>query len=623
MNPSEANVFSSGVSGILSSKSRKDVSYSRLNQMDDDSVEFSKVHFQKDRTSLCAKICFSLLALVLLFATVATTILILNLKNFTVEVQLEKGKVQVYRFDQEMITVMGNEVTSRNMSFVVSMHVINRTESDCWFGIVLSLPKDVRNIIYSKDFAFLTRVTSAELGDFQDGPQNHFKVFGNPKTNHELSFYVHNVLHQLLPIIKVKLYEFVLSKVSSSSRRIVLEKHGFLPGRVHVKRTMITNRDKVTVTSQAKPHDFESFFKGEKGKSTERASWKLTYEETTIVNKKTGMVKRSDLSLSCELPISNDFTSEHEPSQQGLAVRFRSIVTLLDKSDVNVKTWKDVLPEEEYINHPLNPPNAKDPSLTYFAPSKQRSNNRLAQELKELIRLGKTSAGRSKKLPAMIEIVRHNIPKTVNVDESDEDRNGDDDYMPFDEHDDNDDNDDENNDDNNESDDNEPYWPQPNFAPFGIGYEVKRRRSVQGKKPGLTKKQPTGKDSQLRRKTPELDVIWDEIRSSAPAPLYEAPRLAQTSILGLDFRAEIDYQVQTNDEDYNDNDDEEEWSVTTSYQVTFGQYRIAPFKRVHTLNKLRDKLPGKGQHKISRWTVNAGDFVSCNCNMRRLFYPLT
>ncbi|KAL9961462.1 hypothetical protein ACROYT_G030404 [Oculina patagonica] len=633
MNPSEANVFSSGISGFLSSKNRKDVSYSRLNQMDDDSVEFSKVHFQKDHPSLCAKICFSLLALILLFATVATAVLIMNLKNFTVKVQLEKGKVRVYRFDQEMITITGNEVTSRNMSFVVSMHVINKTESECWFGIVLSFPKDATNIlpVYSKDFAFLTRVTSAELGDFQDGPQNHFKVFGNRNTNHELSFYVHNILHQLLPIIKVKLYEFVLSKVSSSSRKSVVEKHGFLPGRVHVKRTMITNRDIVTVTAQSKPQDFENFISGENRKSTERATWKLTYDETTVVNKQTGMVKRSDMSLSCDLPLSDGFTPARGSNPQGLAVKFRSVVKLLDKSEVKVKAWKNVLGEEKDTNHPLNPPNAKDSSLLYFAPPKHNFNKGLPEELKELIKLGKNSAGRSTKLPPMIKIVHHNIPKSaVNADESDEDINDDDDddYRPFDE---NNDDDDENNDDSdNDDDNNAPYWPQPNFAPFGIGFEVKRKRSVEARKPHL-KKQKTAKNSQPKRKTPGLNVIWDEITSSTPMPLHEAPRLVQTSILGLDFRAEIDYQVTTNDEDYNDNDDDEDWSIITGYRVTLGQYRIAPFKRVHTLNKIRDKLPGKGQRKISRWTVNAGDFVMCTplfyiqrlCTAIRLTFDVT
>lgn len=625
MNPSEANVFSSGISGFLSSKKRKDISYSRLHQTDDGSVEFSNVHFQKDHTSLCAKICFSLLALILLLATVATAVFMMNLKNFTVEVQLQKGNVRVYRFDQELTAITGNEITTRNMSIVVTMHVINRTESDCWFGIVLSFPGDAKTSVYSKDYVFLTHVRSAELGDFEDGLQNHFKVFGNRKTNHELSFYVQNVLHQLLPIIKVKLYEFVLSKVSSSSRRTVVEKHGFLPGRVHVKRTMITNRDMVTVTAQARQDDFESFYSREKGKSSEKASWKLTYDETTVVNKETGMVKRNDMSLSCNLPIGDDFTPELRSNLQGLAVRFRSVVKLLDESHEKVKTWKNVLREEKDINYPLNLSDAKDSSLVYFAPPKHKSNKRLADELKELIKLGKTSAGRSAKLPSMIKIVRHNIPKSVNAQNSDAGGNDDDDYMNV-YNEDSDDGDDNDNDDENDNDDdnNGQYWPQPNFAPFGIGYEVKRRRrSVETKRPQHAKKQKTGRNSQLEKKTPELDVIWDELASSTPMPLREAPRIIQTTMFGLDFQAEIDYQVETNDDDDDDDvddddanneddddEDDEDWSITTSYRITFGQYRMAPFTRVHTLKKLRNKLPLQGERKTSRSTVNAGDFVS-------------
>lgn len=614
MNPSEANVFSSGISGCLSSKKRKDVSYSRLNQTEDDSVEFSNVHFPKDRTSLCAKLCFSLLALILLFATVATAVFMMNLKNFTVEVQLEKGSVRVYSFDQEMTAITGNEITTRNTSIVVFMHVINRTESHCWFGIVLSFPEDAKTSLKSKDYVFLTHVRSAELGYFQDALQNHFKVFGNRKTSHELSFYVHNVLHQLLPTIKVKLYEFVLSKVSSSSRRTVVEKHGFLPGRVHVKQTMITKRDMVTVTAQAGQDDFENFSSLEKGKLTEKASWKLTYDETTVVNKETGMVKRSDMSLSCNLPIGADFTPESKSSRLGLTVRFRSVVKLLDKSHVKVKTWKSASREEKDVNYLLNLPSAKDSSLMYFAPPKHKSNEGLAKELKELMKLSKTSVGRSTKLPSMIKIVHHNIPKSVTAQKSDAD---DDDYANF-YSEDSDDGDDNDNDDENDNDDdnNGQYWPQPDYAPFGIGYEMKRRRSVETKRPKHTKRKKTVRNSQMENKTPELDVIWDELASSSPMPLREAPRIIQTSIFGLDFRAEIDYQVETNDEDDNDDDNEddngEDWSIATSYRVTFGPYRMAPFTRVHTLKKLRNKLPLQGERKISRSTINAGDFVSQN-----------
>ena len=104
MNPSEAKVFSSGIASMLSSKRRSDISYSRLNQMGDSTgfVQFSNVHFQKDDTSLCAKLCFGLLALMLLIATVGISILLLNLKHFAVDVHLKKGKVHVYRLNKNV-----------------------------------------------------------------------------------------------------------------------------------------------------------------------------------------------------------------------------------------------------------------------------------------------------------------------------------------------------------------------------------------------------------------------------------------------------------------------------------------------------------------------------------------
>lgn len=622
MNPSEAKVFSSGIKGLLSSKQRDNVSYSRLGQMDSDSVEFSKVHFQKDHTSFCAKLCFGLLALMLLVATVGSAMFIMNLKHFTVEVQLKKGNVHVYKFDHEL-TIVGNEITMRNMSIVVTMHVINRTESDCWFGVVLSfLPKDIaHNLLPSKDFAFLTRVTSTEHGDFQDGTQKRFKVFGNRKTNSEVSFYVHNILRQLLPIIKVKLYEFVLSKVSSSSRRTVVEKHGFLPGRVHLKRTMITKSDVVTVINKADPVDFESFFS--KNGESPVASWNLTYDETSVVDKKTGMVKRSDMSLSGFLPLGSDLVSwERGSRNQGLAVRFRSIVTLLDESEAQAKQWKTAVKDENEINHPLHLPNTEhsSPSLMYFAPPNSKSNKRPSIELRELIKLSENSTGRSTKLPAMIKIVRHKIPKSV-IEKSDsygddDDDEDDDDYKSNENiSEDSDGGDDDGDDDQSENtdDDSQPFWSLPNFAPFGFGYEIKRKRSIETKKPKVNHKGRTSKHSQPS----DLDKVWDELVSSSPLPNRGPPRVIYTSIMGLDYRAEIDYTVHVNngddddDDDRNDDDDVDVgWDITTAFRITIGQYRLTPFRRVHTLGRLRSKLSRRGQRKTSRWTVPAGDFVS-------------
>ena len=341
----------------------------------DDSVEFSSVHFQKDDTSLCAKLCFGLLALLLLIATVGSALFILNLKHFTAEVQLKEGNIRVYRFDQKLTIATSNGITAKNMSTVLTLHVINRTESDCWFGIVLSFSNDAHNVLSSKDFAFLTHVTSAESGDFQDGTRKRFKVYGDRKTNSELSFYVHNILRQLLPVIKVKLYEFVLSKVSSSSRRTVLKKHGFLPGRVYVKQTMITKGEVVTVMTKAGPNDFKSF--SDKNEESQTASWKLTYDETAVVNKKTGMVKRSETLLSGTLPIGADFAPERGSSNQGLAVTFKSVAKLLDESQAKVKQWKTVVKDEKDIDHPLYHPNAEKSSLIYFAPPKTHLIKRL------------------------------------------------------------------------------------------------------------------------------------------------------------------------------------------------------------------------------------------------------
>ncbi|PFX32886.1 hypothetical protein AWC38_SpisGene2270 [Stylophora pistillata] len=492
------------------------------------------------------------------------------------------------------------------------MHVINRTDNECWFGVVLSLPKDSKTDSHSKDLTFLTHVSNAEFVDFQIGPKNHFKVFGNHLlivTNQELSFYVHNILNQLLPIIQVRLYEFVLSKLSSSTSHFAVEKNVFLPGSVHLKRTIMTKRDTVIVRTRAEPDDFESFSTDEKGRTT---FWMLSYDETAVVDKRTGMVNRGDMSLSVYIPISSDFTpgGARKPVH-GLEVSFRSTVESVDESEANVKSWREMLKKEKDFNQPLNLPSVKESLLLYFAPSKGSPQKKPVEDIKEIIKLSENSQGRSIKLPPMIKIEQHS---PVNADESDRAENDYENDNYDDELSDETDDDDYSENDNDD-DENVPYWPQPNYAPYGIGYEVKRKRSVIARRSQIIKK-AAGK-SPTERKISELDAIWDEITSSAPDPIREPPRVIRSSIFGFDFLAEIEYSLKATDQNENDNDDDsdndndEDWSVTTSYRITLGQYRISAFSKTRTLSTLRSKLPQEGQRKTTRWPVDAGDFVMC------------
>ena len=408
-----------------------------------------------------------------------------------------------------------------------------------------------------------------------------------------------------------------------------MEKQGFLPGLVHVKRTLITNGDFLTVMAKAGPGDFQSLADEETESPT--ASWTLSFDETAVVNKKTGMVKRSEMSLSGELPIGADLTSSRRktPNTKSLAVSFKSTATMLDDSQAKPKPWKTVVKDENELIHPLFFPAGEKPSLMYFAPAKSKSNDPLAHDdVMELLKLTKSPAGRSTKLPPMIKILRHRISKSWNVFRSDAD--GDmrkDDLTNYENEDVGDDKDNSDDDDDNYNDDdydnadengNQPSWPIPNFAPFGFGYEFKRRRSVETQRSLKRTRSKANEQSRLRRKKSELDAIWDELASSSPRANHELPRVIQTSIMTLDFRSEIDYEVNV-DTDYDGDDDIEEhdnnsndgdWDVTSAYRIMIGQYSITPLRKTHTLDKLRGKLPHKGKRRIIHWRLNVGDFVS-------------
>ena len=633
MNPSDAKVFSSGISGLLCSKKRNEISYSRLGQ-NDGSIEFSNVHFKKDSTSLCAKLCYGLLGLILLFASLGSALIILNLKHFTMEVRLKRGNVRVYRFDQELVVFVSKEkVTTSKVSAFVTLHVINKTDGECWFGILLTLPKDKNKFLAQTDSAFLASVTSARI---DNKARRRFEVYGNSKTSSEFSFYIHNILRQLLPVIKVKLYEFILSKMTSSTTRIEVEKQGYLPGPVHVTRTMMTKNDFVTVMSKADPNDFENF--SSKDGESPIASWKLTYQETSVVNGNTGMLKSSDLFLSGHLPLGSDPTLDRRrmsSGNRGLDVTFRSVARLLDENQEKVKQWKDVVKNENDVSHRLNFASSEKTPLVYFAPSKNPDKEPL-DDLKELAILTKNSTGRSSKLPPTIQIVA-SMPGNIESesfnenDEVNDDTIYDNDVSDIDDVDHNDDDDvtyndvetndvneyDERGDDVRDGNGNKVSWSTPNFSPFGLGYEVRRKRSVEINKADKKNKIRNTRYTRFKKETPDFDAIWDELMSSTPRPNTEAPRVVRSSILGLDFRAEINYRVHVDDDDedddehddYREDDDEVGWRVTTAFRVTVGQYRITPIREVYTLRTIRRTLKSKGKLR-SQWTVHAGDFVS-------------
>ena len=639
MNPSDAKVFSSGISGLLSSKKRNEISYSKLGQ-NDGSIEFSNVHFKKDSTSLCAKLCYGLLGLILLFASLGSALFILNLKHFTMEVQLKRGNVRVYRFDQELVVFGSKEkVTTSKVSAFVTLHVINKTESECWFGILLTLPKDQKKFLAARDSAFMASVTSARI---DNKARRRFEVYGNYKTSGEFSFYIHNILRQLLPVIKVKLYEFILSKMTSSTRRIEVEKQGYLPGLVHITRTMMTKNDIVTVMSKADPNDFENF--SSKDGESPIASWKLTYEETSVVNGNTGMLKKSDLFLSGHLPLGSDPTLDRRrmsSGNRGLDVTFRSVARLLDENQEKMKQWKDVVENENDVSHRLNFASLEQTPLVYFAPPRKTDKEPL-DDLKELAILTKNSTGRSSKLPPTIQIVAP-IPATTesesfndndevsddviydndvsdidDVDNDDDVSDGADDDVTYNDIETNDVNEyDERGDDVRDGNGNKVSWSTQNFSPFGLGYEVRRKRFVETNKADKKNKIRNTRYTRFKKETPDFDAIWDELMSSTPRPNTEAPRVVRSSILGLDFRAEIDYQVHVDDdeEDDDEHDDDREdddkvgWRVTTAFRVTIGQYRITPIREVYTLRTIRRTLKSKGKLR-SQWTVHAGDFVS-------------
>ena len=117
---------------------------------------------------------------------------------------------------------------------------------------------------------------------------------------------------------------------------------------------------------------------------------------------------------------------------------------------------------------------------------KSKHSRKPSEELREIIRLSKNASGGSNKPRPITQFARHEIPKSdvMKSDSLDSEDDNDDEYTNEDMGDDSDNDgdidvgDDKEDLNNNADDDNHPSWPKPNFSPFGLDYEVRRKRSL-------------------------------------------------------------------------------------------------------------------------------------------------
>ena len=608
MKPSEAQVLGSTISDILFSHKSRDVQYTRLQTNEENSsLEDASIQITSERgSSCCRKLVFFLTAFLLLCAMVAAALYALGSTTYSVQVQMSAGDTLIYQFDHEML-ITARKTTTRTISGRISFWVVNKTETECWFHTMFS-PTQGEAV---QPYLFVLKVHLEDKHQSESLNQN-YKLFGEAKIDQELAYHIHCLFNQLLPVVKVKLYKAILSRVRDSYEEVIDTSSPFLPGRVKLHQSLSSTDKLVTISSRAGPQDFKSFFdnKHTKGQHPE-VVWNLEYNETTVLSKETGMAVSSDMDLTARVPLGDASSRiiKNNLDTKTMTVLFHSKVKLLQErgKETEQKRFKHV----KWIPLTL-PASSNEPTLTYLAPK-----NKQSMALQELLResallSSKGPKSRFLKFPPLVEL-RHSSMEPYDEDplEGDED------------------NPDDDNDDENEEDRQtlSPPTPLPSFVPFGFeDGRRKRRRAlpefVKGHPPAPT---PARKNVLPNQKisASDLNAIWVELSSS---PLSSYPkrtlRVLRTSLFGIDVFGEVEYQVKVEEEEEEEEDEEEEeeeeeeetreWSVMLSFYLDVGPYRFTTFKKIHRLKSIRRELLRKGkQPHVKHWKVKAGDLVSC------------
>lgn len=308
-------------------------------EKDGDNVPKSKVQFpiRRSKYSRKRKVFCAMTLLIVLVGAILLTYFLLRAKTFSFELSLSEGQILHYKLTQEH-TFEALKTVHANFAEDVFVQIVNKTGKQCWMKVFLeSLPQ-----LQDGPYAFLVRVNLGGQNSVDIDDEKRLKVLTPWKKNNTLDYYVLNLLTQLLPVVKIDLFEIILSQITTRKHEVVLEDSKFFQGDATMKQNIRMAKDEIWITSKIEPEGFSSFASNS---NKQLPHILFNFEEDTSISKTTGMITKSDMELSVKLPIAGDGKMS---SQAELSMHFKSSLRLADEQknvpDINKRqyTFRDI-----------------------------------------------------------------------------------------------------------------------------------------------------------------------------------------------------------------------------------------------------------------------------------------
>lgn len=342
-------------------------------------VPNSKIQFpiRRRRSTFYRKlICFGIL-LALLGATVVGIYFLLKSRTVSLELKLTPGQTLRYKLKQESIYDGARQIRS-SFSEDVFVHVVNKTANLYWLKVKINSLPSSKN----QKFAFLVRVDLDKQNTKDFGQEERFRVFTRREAerSREMDFYVYNFLFQLIPVVKIDLFEILLSQITTRKHEVTVQDSVLFPGIAIMEQNIRSSEDQILITSQIKPEGFNAFA----SKTTpELPRIEMTFEEDASITKSSGMLKKSDVELVAKIPIGEDRNSNPD-----LKMKFKSTLTFIE--DVSSKKRKKSVKENENFVQ-LSRPSSKGNTarLRYFYPTEKKYDEKssVVEKVKEMMSL--------------------------------------------------------------------------------------------------------------------------------------------------------------------------------------------------------------------------------------------
>lgn len=264
-----------------------------------------------------------------------------------VEVNLEPGETLLYQVEQ-VLEVRSGELQKGTLSTIVALQVINKTSEEYWFVFkIISINAEgenvekIGNVTRGRSFYFLAKIERTSRSKVKKTPKStkadeSFELYGNQKSDAELTRYARAILTQLLPTVERNLYERVDGEKPDPNSEPKPENSSMFPGIVKMHREADTSEnDELLIKNKFNRSDITNM--------TSDIDLDMSYADSSVFNKSNGMVTKGEVHLTEQLNFGEPVQFKNGSTVNMMNVFFTSKVTLLNDE----KSRRTYLEDEE------------------------------------------------------------------------------------------------------------------------------------------------------------------------------------------------------------------------------------------------------------------------------------